>query len=57
MPGSWVRTPDRKCAGQWALSHADWKVGRANAAAWALQKPKEAKASMTCHNRVTNARS
>jgi len=24
MPGSGVGTPDRKCAGQWALSHADW---------------------------------
>ena len=24
MPGSWVSTPDRKWAGQCALSHADW---------------------------------
>ena len=24
MPGSWVSTPARKWAGQWALSHADW---------------------------------
>jgi hypothetical protein len=24
MPGSWVSTPARKCAGQCALSHADW---------------------------------
>ena len=24
MPGSWVSTPARKWAGQWALSQADW---------------------------------
>ena len=24
MPGSWVSTPERKWAGQCALSHADW---------------------------------
>ena len=47
MPGSWVSTPARKCAGQCALSQADWKVGSAKAAAWALQNPKEAKASST----------
>ena len=45
MPGSWVSTPARKWAGQWALSQADWKVGSANAAAWALQNPNDANAS------------
>ncbi len=24
MPGSWVSTPARKCAGQWVFSQADW---------------------------------
>ena len=45
MPGSWVSTPARKCAGQCALSHADWNVGSANAAACALQNPNDANAS------------
>ncbi len=40
MPGSWVRMPARKAAGWWVFSHAEWKVGRAKAAAWALQNPK-----------------
>ncbi len=47
MPGSWVSTPARKCAGQCALSQADWYVGSANAAAWALQNPNDANASST----------
>ena len=47
IPGSWVSTPARKCAGQCALSQADWYVGRANAAACALQKPNDANASST----------
>ncbi len=47
MPGSWVRTPARKWAGQCAFSQADWYVGTANAAAWALQNPNEANCS-TC---------
>ena len=40
MPGSWVRMPARKAAGWWVFSQAEWKVGRAKAAACALQKPK-----------------
>ncbi len=47
IPGSWVSTPARKCAGQCALSQADWNVGSANAAAWALQNPNDANASST----------
>ena len=57
MPGSWVSTPARKWAGQWVLSQADWKVGSANAAAWALQKPNEAKAASTDQIRSTSGRS
>ncbi len=53
IPGSWVSTPDRKCAGQCALSQADWKVGSANAAACALQKPNDANASSTFQTRST----
>ena len=53
MPGSWVSTPARKWAGQCVLSQADWKVGSANAAAWALQNPKLANAASTSQTRST----
>ena len=45
IPGSCSNSAAMNASGWWVFSHADWYVGIANAAPWALQKPKEPKAA------------